>query len=145
MVLVGVGQDDDVQAPVPRRDPLVERDEDPVRVRSAIDEHPGAGPRLEEDGVALPDVQHGDPGCASGRLADGRPAERDDDRPGDERSPGRAGVMRTRGRARADVARTVGTLPSGAPTSQPAERARSGDEPRRPQAPPRGAPPRAAA
>jgi hypothetical protein len=87
VVLVGVGQDDDVKAPVPRRDPLVECDEDTVGVRPAVDEHPGAGSRLKEDGVALSDVQHGDPGRAPRRVADSRPAERDRDRPGDDRSP----------------------------------------------------------
>ena len=62
MVFVRVGQDDDVQAAVPRRDPLVERDEHPVRVRAAVDEHPGTGARLQQDRVALADVEHRDPG-----------------------------------------------------------------------------------
>jgi hypothetical protein len=87
VVLVRVGEHDDVEAAVPRGDPLVEGDEDPVRVRAAVHEHPGAGPRLEQDRVPLADVEDGDPGRPSRRLADGRSGEGDRDRPGDEQRP----------------------------------------------------------
>ena len=53
MVLVRVGQDDDVDPAVPRREAPIERDEQPVRVRSAVDEQPAAARALDEDRVAL--------------------------------------------------------------------------------------------
>ena len=146
VVLVGMGEDDDVEAPVPRRDPLVERDEDPVRVGAAVDEHPGAGPGLEQDRVALPDVQHGDPGGASGRIADGRAAERDDDRarrrapPAPARRDGRPASGHACGRRRSAHAvagarrrRSRRSAPGAASTA------------RRPRARQPGAPPPAAA
>jgi hypothetical protein len=60
VVLVGVGEDERIDAAVPRRDALVERHEQPVRVRPAIDEHPPAARTLDENRVALTDVENGD-------------------------------------------------------------------------------------
>ena len=40
-------------------------DEQPVGVRPAVDEHPAAAAALDQDRVALPDVEHRDPGDAA--------------------------------------------------------------------------------
>ena len=71
VVLVRVRQDDRVDPPVPRRDPPVERDEQPVGIGAAVDEQPPAARALDEDRVALPDIEDRDPGDAA------RPADDD--------------------------------------------------------------------
>ena len=73
MILVGMGQDDDVDPPVPRRNPPIELDEEPVRIRPAIDEHSPAAVPLDEDRISLPDIEDGDPRHPSGRCATARP------------------------------------------------------------------------
>lgn len=57
MVLVWVCEDHHVDAALPPRDPLAEPSQQQVRVGPAIDEHPRAGRRRDQDRVALPDVQ----------------------------------------------------------------------------------------
>jgi hypothetical protein len=61
VILVRVGQDHDVDAPVPRREALVERLEQAIRIRPAVDHHPAALFPFHEDGVALADVEHRHP------------------------------------------------------------------------------------
>ncbi len=61
VVLVRVRQDDDVDAPVPRRQPPIELDEQPIRVGPAVDEQSATARALDEDGVTLPDVEDGEP------------------------------------------------------------------------------------
>jgi hypothetical protein len=56
VILVGVRQDDRVDAAIPRRQSLIECDEQPARVRAAVDEQPAASATLDEDRVALADV-----------------------------------------------------------------------------------------
>ena len=58
VILVRMGQDEDVDPPVPRRDALVELDEQPVGIRAAVDQHPAAAGTLDEDRIALADVEH---------------------------------------------------------------------------------------
>ena len=60
MVLVRVGQQRDVDAPVPDGDALVEAPDEEVGVATAVDEDPHPVVRLDEDRVALADVEHGD-------------------------------------------------------------------------------------
>ncbi len=67
MVLVRVREHDEVDPAVPRRDPGVEGDEEPIRVRAAVHEQPATPRRLDEDRVALPDVERR-------RRGRGRPA-----------------------------------------------------------------------
>jgi hypothetical protein len=57
MVLVWVRQDDGIKPAIPRRDPPIELDEQPVWIRSAVDEQAPAARALNEDRIALPDVQ----------------------------------------------------------------------------------------
>src|SRR5690606_11764299 len=57
VVLVRMGQNEDVDPSVPRREPLVERDEQAVRIGPAVDEQSAAARALDEDRVTLPDVQ----------------------------------------------------------------------------------------
>ena len=60
VVLVGMGEHDDVDPAIPRRQPLVERLQESSRVRPAVDHHPPAATALDEDRVALPDIQQRD-------------------------------------------------------------------------------------
>ena len=84
VVLVRVRQHDDVDPPIPGRDPRVELEQQAVRVRPAVDEHPGAVARLEQDRVPLTDVQHDEPGRPQGRVADRERREHDQEaRPGE--------------------------------------------------------------
>ena len=75
VVLVRVRQDDRVDPPVPRRDPPIELDEQPVGIRPAIDQQAAAARALDEDGVALPDVEDRDPRATPvGRVTTTAPA-----------------------------------------------------------------------
>ena len=87
VVLVRMRQDHDVEPAVPRRHPRVQLEQQPLRVRSTVHEHPGPVPRLEEDRVALADVQHHDPGRAARDVADGDGRDGDDDDGDAERHP----------------------------------------------------------
>ena len=49
VVLVRMAQHHGIDAPVPRRHPLVELDEKPIRVRSAVDEQATAARTLDQD------------------------------------------------------------------------------------------------
>jgi hypothetical protein len=72
-------QHDEVEAPVPRRQPTVESDEQPVRVGSAVDEEAPAPIALDQHRVALSDVEHGDADPAVGVVGGGDPQARDGD------------------------------------------------------------------
>jgi len=61
VVLVRMAEHQQVQSSVPCRNSLVETAQQQVRIGPAVDEHPGAARSLQEDGVALPDVQYGHP------------------------------------------------------------------------------------
>ena len=61
MVLVRMAQDDRVDAAVPRRDPAIERHEQAVGIGSAVDEQAAAARALDQDRIALPDVEDRDP------------------------------------------------------------------------------------
>jgi len=71
VVLVGVGQHDEVDPPVPRGHPRVERNEKPVGVRAAVHEHPAARRAGHQDRVALSDVEDDDVGPAVGSRGAG--------------------------------------------------------------------------
>ena len=60
MILVRVRQDQRVDAPVPRRDPAVEGDEQSVRIRPSVDQEPTAARALDEDRIALSDIEDRD-------------------------------------------------------------------------------------
>jgi hypothetical protein len=77
VVLVRVGEDDEIEPPIPRRDPGVERHDESRRIGSAVDEEPGAAVALHEDRVALAHVEHADPDPTV-RPSDGRDADSDD-------------------------------------------------------------------
>ena len=57
VILVRVRQHDDVDAAVPGRDPLIEGRQQRRAVRAAIDEHTTAALALDQDRVALADVE----------------------------------------------------------------------------------------
>jgi hypothetical protein len=75
VILVRVAEDDHVDPPVPRRQAAVKRDQQAVGVRATVDQHASAGPALDEDGIALPDIEHDEP-CRPARHV--RQADRDD-------------------------------------------------------------------
>jgi hypothetical protein len=87
VVLVRVGQHDEVDAAIPGRELRVEDDEQAVGVRSAVDEHPAPGVALDEDGIALPDVQHGQPQASVGSGRDREPGAGDEDGQGSQPDP----------------------------------------------------------
>ena len=70
MVLVRVAQDDRVDPAIPRRDPPVEGDEQAIGIGAAVDEEAPAPGALDEDRIALPDVEDRDPGATPGRRGD---------------------------------------------------------------------------
>ncbi len=78
VVLVRVRQDHDIDPPVPRGQPPIELDEQAIRVGAAVDEQSAAAGALDEDGVALPDVEDGE----------ARDAARSTDRDGSEAADG---------------------------------------------------------
>ncbi|HSW43366.1 MAG TPA: hypothetical protein VLM76_12730 [Patescibacteria group bacterium] len=99
VVLVRVGEHDEVDPAVPRRHARVKGHEQAVRVGTAVHEHAAARRAGYEDRVALPDVEddHVGPAVRPRRTGD------DDDRhgdgtqqPGDLQEPGRAVPRRPR-------------------------------------------------
>jgi len=102
MVLVGVRQHEDVDPAVPGRQPLVQVLQQPVRVGAAIDDEAPAGAALDEDRVALTDVEDHEPRDVVGAMTNGQ-GERE----------GRASERR-----RADALRArAGIAPRGRPAS----------------------------
>jgi len=59
MVLVGMGEDDDIDGPLPPRKRLAEPLQEKVGIGTSVDERDRARRRLDEDRVALPDVEDG--------------------------------------------------------------------------------------
>ena len=134
VVLVGMGQHEQVDPVIPRRQPLIERDQQAVRVGAAIHDQPSAAPTLDEDRVTLPDVESDDPRDAVGSMGDDDPEA--DDR-ASKCDPGNArGEMSPRGSTR-DATSRLDRFPSG-PWQLPDPSSRSRAQPRdRPIAPAR--------
>jgi hypothetical protein len=80
VVLVWVCQHDEVDAAIPERDALVEPAHQQVGVGATIHEDPAAAGRFEEDGIALPDVEHGQPEGGRPPCHQRDAADRDEDR-----------------------------------------------------------------
>ena len=91
VVLVRVCQDHGVDPTIPRRDPLVQHDEEPARVRSAIDQQSSAARTLDQDGVTLSDIEDADPRDAGRAADDDRTRDHDGDGQHHERDLRRAG------------------------------------------------------
>ena len=90
MVLVRVRQDDSVEPAIPRRDQPIELDEQPVGIRAAVDQQAPAARPLDEDRVALPDVEDRHCRVARRQLDDDCPGQDDRRHQGNEREAGRA-------------------------------------------------------
>jgi hypothetical protein len=58
VVFVGVRQYDQVEVPIPQRDALVKASHQEVRIGAAVDQDAVASGGLQQDGIALADVQH---------------------------------------------------------------------------------------
>ena len=111
VILVRMRQHDRIDPPIPRWDALVESHEQPVEIRSSVDQEPAPARAFDEDRVALPDIEDGHRRDAPRPIH--HDATRDRDR-GDERKDGR-----TPG-ATADIGSTrrvpaAGTRPIGRP------------------------------
>ncbi len=84
VVLVGVREDDDVDAAVPRGHARIEHRAKSVGVRTAVDEDAPAARSFDEDRVPLADVEDGDAGPAVG-TGRGDASERDGEAGGQDR------------------------------------------------------------
>jgi hypothetical protein len=140
VVLVGMRQHDDVDPSVPRRDAGVECDEEGIGIGSAVDEKARAALALDEDRVALPDVEDRDADPPVGSRGRGDEGEGDGRREGDDREPGEAREAGSlawsqglRASARSDVegrsrrggdVRPAARCGRGAPRSSPADERR---------------------
>jgi hypothetical protein len=104
MVLVGMREDDRVQPPVPRGDASVELDEEAVRIRPAVDQESTAVGSLDEDRVALTDVEDRDPCHARWPRHDHAAGDRHGDDQGHGRHPaGRGWALPVWPRSRRDT------------------------------------------
>lgn len=83
VVLVGMGQDDEIDPPIPRWQPLIEPDAQPIGIRAAVHEQPAPARPGDQDRIALPHVEdfdrqrpvrqpgeHGRPGRGHDRQRD---------------------------------------------------------------------------
>ena len=61
VVLVGMGEDDDVEPAIPGGDARVQECAQAIGIRAAVDEDPAARRPRHEDGVPLPDIEDGHP------------------------------------------------------------------------------------
>jgi hypothetical protein len=87
VVFVRMGQDDGVDAAIPRRYPLVEGDEEAIRVRPSIDQEAAAPRALDEDRVSLPHVKDRYPGDAGWSSGHDRTGDRERHDEGEDASP----------------------------------------------------------
>ena len=94
MVFVRVRQDHGIDPTIPRRDSSIERDQQAVGVRTTINQQPPASRTLDEDGIALPDVEDRDAGDAprAGHHDAARDDEREHQPDGRRPASGQAGV-----------------------------------------------------
>jgi len=98
VVLVRVAEDEQVDPPIPRWQVGIERDEEAVRVGSAVDEKARPTIAVDEDRVTLADIEHGDPDMTVRAAHDDRPEAPDGDDEGDDGDSGGAPVRATRAR-----------------------------------------------
>jgi hypothetical protein len=98
MIVVGVGQDDRVQAPVPGRDVAVQFGDERGAVGAAVHQDPTAAIALDQDRVALPHVQHDDMDAAVGPGGDDAAAQGDRERTAHD-GPAPGGAARSAARA----------------------------------------------
>lgn len=86
VILMRVAEDHDVDSPIPRRQRLVQRHEQAPGIRSAIHEEASTALTLQEDRIALPDVENREPGDPvwSVGSGDGEGDDRRDEAAGDE-------------------------------------------------------------
>jgi hypothetical protein len=87
VVVVRMGQQDRVDPPIPRGNVPVELRGEEVRVWTAIDKDAASEVTLEEDGVALANVQDDDVDAAVGSRSDHRPGEYNQERDAGEGPP----------------------------------------------------------
>ena len=133
VVLVGVAEDDEVEPAVPGRQAGIEGDDQASGVRPAVDEEPAAVPALDEDRVALADIEDGDVGPVvgpAGRCERQAEERRDEGGRGEARGcPAAVGCGATRA-DRAVVRRRRRPVPGeGAPAGEPAEESPPDAEP----------------
>jgi hypothetical protein len=59
VILVRVGEDHQVDPTIPGRNVRIELDEQPIRVGPAVHQQTAAAVALDQNRVALPDIEHG--------------------------------------------------------------------------------------
>ena len=91
VILVRVGQDKHVDAPIPGRQTLVERNQESIWIGPAIDDEAATAPALDEDAVTLADVEDDDTDNAVRAMGHG---EGDRDRRSGEHGRGEASLTR---------------------------------------------------
>jgi hypothetical protein len=125
MVLMRVGEDHGIDSTVPGRDVPVEHHEQPVGIRPAIDEQASAMRALDQDAVALADVEDRDPREGTRARCHHAAGDGDRDDQGDGRRAlrGPAAVRSGAGRRpdRRRVPRSIGGAwrPTARPTAPP--------------------------
>jgi len=126
VILVWVRQDQGVDASVPRRDAAVERDEEPVGIGTSVDQQPTAARALDEDRVALSDIEDRHARRSGGTRRDDAARDRDGHDQSRDRGSARAaaGVVsgvpygvgcRRRGRSNRSLDRRMDTSPTAPP------------------------------
>jgi hypothetical protein len=78
VILVRVAQDEDIDPAVPGRNPGVELEDQAIGIGSAVDQHSPAPIAIDQDRVALADIENGDvdPTVRPRRDSDGSHEER---------------------------------------------------------------------
>ena len=94
VILVGMGEHEDVDAAVPWRQALVEGDQEAPRIRPAIDDHAAAAAALDEDPVTLSDVEDDDARDAVRAMRDDQDEADRRRHEADRRDARRAGLIR---------------------------------------------------
>jgi hypothetical protein len=79
VILVRVGEDDRVDPTVPGRDVLVEHNQQPIGIRTAIDQQTRTTRPFDQDAVALPDVEDRHPRKGTWTCGDHAAGDRDRD------------------------------------------------------------------
>ena len=79
MILVRVGEHHEIESSVPRRQSFIEDDEESIGIGAAVDQHAAAGVPLDQDGIALSDVEdrHPQASIRPGRTRQGGAADED--------------------------------------------------------------------
>jgi hypothetical protein len=111
VVLVRVGQNHRVDAPVPRRDAPIQRNEQPIGVGAAVDQEACSPRSFDQDGVALTDIEDAHAGDSPGAARDDATGDDDGDDQGNHGRPADQSTVGLRGAVSATADTTAATTP----------------------------------